>query len=270
MSDPVHNTDALLIGTCEFSFSEGAVSAADAQARGWLDFGNLVAFTPEPDLSKEEHLGSYRGVRRGDKTIITQNKLRYKLRADEQNRFILKLLYSGANTTGHTQTALSAVVGQTLGFTATPAKIGYWYDLKKADGTRLREITTATIPAKVEGTDFVLDLKLARIRFLTAQAADLVPTITAPAITAGSALAYIGIKPLQDPVKEGYGKLVVFDQNDINKIVFEHEAFQCEVTIDSGAEVDGTSWTENTLDVLVGADLGTILLRQGNENAGVV
>jgi hypothetical protein len=34
MSDPLHNIDALLIGTGEFKFSEGAISAADAQARG--------------------------------------------------------------------------------------------------------------------------------------------------------------------------------------------------------------------------------------------
>lgn len=267
--DPLHNITALLIGTGEFCFSEGAVSAADALAKGYLDFGNVVAFTPEANLNKEEHQGSYRGVRRADKTIVTENGFSWKIRCDEWNRKNLELLFSASATTGTSQAALSAVAGSVLGFTAVPAKIGYWYDLRTAAGGRLFDITSVTIAAKVLGTDFVIDEKLGRIRFLTAQAADLTPTITAPAIVAGSAASFMGLTPLLDPVKQGYARLYIYDQDDTNKLVMAHLDFECELTMDSANEVDGTAFTDMTLDAKVGANVGVVYLRDGNENAGL-
>lgn len=267
--DPLHNLTALLIGTGEFCFSEGAISPADAQARGYLDFGNIVAFTPEANLSKEEHQGSYRGVRRADKTVVTENGFSWKIRVDEYNRKNLELLFSASATTGHTQTALSAVAGAVLAFATLAAKIGYWYDLRKADGSRLFDVTAVTIAGKVEGTDFVIDQKLGRIRFLTAQAADLTPTITAPAIVAGSAGSFLGLTPLQDPVKQGYGRLYIYDQDDENKLVMAHLDFKCELTMDSANEIDGTGFTDLTLDAKIGDDVGVVFVREGNENAGV-
>jgi hypothetical protein len=267
--DPAHNLVALLIGTGEFSFSEDATSAANAQARGYLDFGNIVASTPSQENSKEEHFGSYRGVRRVDKTINTENKLRYKIKVDEWNRKNLEILYGGSSTTGHLQSALSAVAGQVLGFTATPAVIGKWYDIKTSAGARLLNLTTVTIATKVEGTDFVLDLLLARVKFLTAQAADLTPTITCAAIVAGDAFNYAGITPMASPKKTGFGKLVIFDQESANKAVLIHEGFSCEVTLDSSSEVDGQKFSEITLDVLVTDTVGTVLLRDSNDNAGI-
>jgi hypothetical protein len=267
--DPLHNLTALLIGTGEFCFSEGAISPADALARGYLDFGNVVAFTPEANLNKEEHQGSYRGVRRADKTVVTENGFSWKIRVDEFNRKNLELLFSASATTGHTQAIQSAAAGLVLGFTAVPAKIGYWYDLRTAGGARLFDVTSVTITGKVEGTDFVIDQKLGRIRFLTAQAADLTPTITAPAIVAGSAASFLGLTPLQDPVKQGYGRLYIYDQNDNNKLVMAHLDFKCELTMDSANEIDGTGFTDLTLDAKVGDDVGVVLVRDENDNAGV-
>lgn len=267
--DPLHNLTALLIGTGEFAFSEGATSAANAQARGWLDFGNVVAFTPEAALTKEEHMGSYRGVRRADKTIITENGFSWKLRLDEWHRKNLEILFSGTAGTAHTQLIQSAANGEVLGFTANPVKIGYWYDLKTAAGLRLFDVTSVTIATKTEGTDFVIDGKLGRIRFLTAQAADLTPVITAPAIVAGSSASFRSITPLADPVKQGYGRIYIYDQDDTNKLVVAHVDFSCEVTMDSASEIDGTSFTDLTLDVKVGADVGNVFFREDNDNAGV-
>lgn len=267
--DPLHNLTALLIGTGEFAFSEGAISAANAQQIGWLDFGNVVAFTPEAALNKEQHQGSYRGVRRADKTVVTENGFTWKIRVDEFNRKNLELLFAANPTTGHTQTVLSAVAGQILGFTANPAKIGFWYDIKKADGTRLFDITSVTIAAKVEGTDFVIDQKLGRIRFLTAQAADLTPTITAPAIVTGSAGSFLGLTPLADPIKQGFGRLYIYDQDDTNKLVLAHLDFSCEVTMDSANEIDGTAFTDLTLNVQVTDTVGVVFIRDANQNAGV-
>lgn len=267
--DPLHNIDALLIGTGEFKFSEGAISAADAQARGWLDFGNIVAFTPEPATTKEEHQGSYRGVRRADKTVVTENALSYKLRVDEFNKKNVQILYGASASAGFTQTALSAASGKVLGFTAVPAKIGYWYDLLKSDGSRVFDLTAVTIAAKVEGVDFQVDYKLGGIMFLTAQAADLTPVLTAPAIIAGAAGSFMGLTPMADPVKQGYGRLIIFDQNDDNKVVLQHIDFACELTLDSANEIDGTAFTDITLDAKVGADVGKVWLRDVNDNAGV-
>lgn len=267
--DPLHNLTALLIGTGEFAFSPNATTAAEAQDFGWIDFGNIVAFTPEPETTKEEHVGSYRGIRRADRTLVTQAGLRYKLRCDEWNKYNLQIAFGASTTTGHTQAALSAVAGEVLGFTAVPAVIGRWYDLKKADGTRLFNVTALTIATKVEGTDFILDGKLGRVRFLTAQAADLTPTITCTVITAGTDAAFLGLTPMADPVKAGFGRIYVYDQDDDNNLVWSHMDFSCEITQESGAEIDGTSVAEITLDVKVTDTVGTIYLRDANENAGL-
>ena len=267
--DPAHNLVALLIGTGEFNFAEGAISAANARAIGFLDFGNIVAFTPSLDVNKQEHVGSYRGVRRIDKTIVTQNKFSYKLTCDEWNLENIRILFGADDAAGHTQAALSAVVGETLGFTAVAAKIGRWYDLRTSAGLRLRDITTATIATKVEGTDFVLDLKLARVKFLTTQAADLVPTITCPALAVTDEGAFFGLTPGQSPVKSGYGNLVLFDQHNPNKVVLQHENFSCDVSIDSASAIDGTGFTEISMEVLVTGDLGRVLVREANQNVGV-
>ena len=266
--DPGHNLKALLIGTGEFSFSEDAASVSDAQSKGFLDFGNVTASTPSPEQTKEEHFGSYRGVRRVDKTAVTENKLSYKIKVDEFNKSNLEILFGGAATTGHTQAALSAVAGQTLGFTAVPAVIGKWYDLLTSGGARLLNITTVTIATKVEGTDFALDLLAGRIKFLTAQAADLVPTITAPAITAASDWSFLGMVPLSKVKKVGFGRLMIFDQETPNKLVLRHEGFSCEITLDSAGDVDGTKFSDMTLNVLVTDIPGTVLYREANKNAG--
>ena len=102
--DPLHSVAALLIGTGEFSFSEGAVSAADAKAKGFVDFGNISAFTPNITAESQEHVGSYRGVRRVDKTVTTKASLDYSLKCDEWSPTILRMLYGGDMATPATAT----------------------------------------------------------------------------------------------------------------------------------------------------------------------
>lgn len=268
--DPPHNLVALLIGTGEFSFSPDATSAADARTKGYIDIGNIAAFTPAVEPTKEEHFGSYRGVRRKDRVIVTENSLQYQLRADEWNMKNLEILFGATVGTGHIQAAVAAAPGEVLGFTAVPAVIGRWYEIRAATGLRLRNITTVTFssPALVEGTDFDVDLLLGRIRFKTAQIADLTPTITAPAITADTAGAFLGLTPLADPVKSGFGRLVCYDQHDANKVVFEHIEFSCDVAVESVAEVDGTGFTEMTINVDVTNIPGSIFVRNDNDNPG--
>lgn len=266
--DPPHNLIALLIGTGEFSFSPDATTAAEARTKGYIDIGNVAAFTPAVEPTVEDHFGSYRGVRRKDKRVVTETGIQYQLRADEWNYKNLEILFGASTTTGHTQAAISAASGEVLGFTAVPAVIGRWYEIRSSGGLRLRQLTTVTITAKVEGTDFDLDLLLGRIRFRTAQTSDLTPTVTAPVITADTNNAFLGLTPLADPVKSGMGRLVCYDQNDNNKVVYDHLEFSCDVSVSSVAEVDGTGFAELTINVDVTSIPGTIFVRNENDNAG--
>ncbi len=355
--DPSHNLKALLLGTGEFSFSENAVSQSDTFARGWRDFGNIMAFTPDIKPTKLQHVGSYRGVRRVDRQVISQTQTNYKLKVDEANLENVRIMFGTTDTTPFTQGALSAVNGKTLGFTTVPAVLGLWYDITTAGGGQqltgvtiatvgtgvaigdtftiaggtstvvavvkatavdsagkllaasittagvysvlpsspntpsatsgsgtgvtfnlsfspinpvpLKNLTTVTISGKAEGTDFVLDLLNGRIKFLTAQAADLVPVITCPAIAAGDNASFFGLIPMGNPTKRGYGRLTCYDQNQPTKVVFQHYNFSCDITLDTTAEIDGTKWNEITLDVLVTQDVGTFWVRQENQNADV-
>ena len=106
-----------------------------------------------------------------------------------------------------------------------------------------------------------MDLRQAAVRFRTAQIADLIPTITAPAIVAGSEASHLGLIPMADPVKSGFGHFICFDQHDANKIVFEHVDFSCDMSVESVSEVSGTGFTDMTINVDVTGTPGLILPR---------
>lgn len=268
MATPKHNLKALVVGTGEFSFSEGAVSAAATLLAGWLDFGNIVAFTPAMEASTEAHMGSYRGIRRKDKTISTENALQYTIKADEWNVQNLKILFGATSGSGTSQSALTAQSGSALAFTSGAGASGTqkWYDVKDSSGNRIRKLTALTIATLTEGTDFEVDYLLGRVRFLVSQTASRTPVITCSAITAGSADSFIPLTPFGDVIKQGFGRLVCYDQNDANTIVYEHNDFSCEVTLESSAEVNGTGIAELTLKVTVTDTVGTVFVRNDNEN----
>lgn len=260
---PGHNLNSLLVGTGEFSFADGATSAANALVVGYVDFGNVLAFTPQVENEKLEHFGSYRGVRRKDKTLATQVQMVYQLRLDEWKKEVLEILFGSSAGTNHTQSSASAVSGDAIDFTSITWDERKWYDLT-ISGARVRNLTTVTIATKTEGTDFEIDSVLGRIRFLTTQSTSLTPVITAPAIAAGGDNYMVGLKPMQNITREGYGRLVIYDQLDANKVVMDHLDFSCEVSVESAAEVDGQNWSEVTLNVEVTDDVGNLLYRQAN------
>lgn len=258
MSDvQVHDLDALLLATGEFKFSDGATSVADAGAKGFRDIGNLVLVGLTPEKQEVSHKGSYRGVRRKDKTFIIEAGLKYKLQADELGPKNLMFALFGEETTGFTQSAQTAVSGDAFNFDTVAAVIGFWYPLT-ISGARVREITTVTIATLVEGTDFELDKKLGLIRFLTAQSVDRTPVITAPAVTAGSTAALTGITPLAETVRRGYGELALFNDNHPNDLVLHHTGFACDVYFDSMDDITGEEVTKQTLIVEVTTPVGTV------------
>lgn len=257
-----HNVEAVIIGTGEFAFCEGATSVADAQAKGYQDVGNVRSIAIQPDKEEFFHYGSYRGSRRKDKKVVTQSELKYLVRLDEFSQKNLLHAFFGSAGTNHTQSSLTAIDGQDLAFGTTPAVIGRWYDILTSAGARVRNLTTVTIATLTENTDFVLDLANGRIRFLTAQSSDLTPVITCPAITAGDAYNMKATIPLGKLSREGFGKMYIYDQSEDGIVAFEHTDFKCEVSINNQPELGADSEIEIELVVEVLTPAGTIYSRE--------
>ena len=109
MSVPTtHNTNALLIGTGEFSIALDATTLAQAATTGYTDVGNVMAFTPSKESTPVEHKGSYRGVRTVDFIVDTDATFKYSLKLDEFNVTNLGLLFGGVASQTFTQSAISA------------------------------------------------------------------------------------------------------------------------------------------------------------------
>jgi len=187
--------------------------------------------------------------------------LEYRVQCDEFDLQKLKIALGGSDTTDFTQSALSASSGNALTFATTAAVIGRWYPLRVA-GVRVREVTAVTITSKTEGTDFELDKKTGRIRFLTAQTSDLTPVITASAVTSGSTNFMQAITPLDSLVKNGYGELSIFMGGETNPLKYTHTGFSCNVSLDSIDDATGTDVVKATLKVLVTDTVGTVYVDQ--------
>lgn len=260
----VHNLDALLIGTGEFHFSEGALTAVEAgtAGKGYRSFDNVKAFALQPEAEQKEHVGSYRGIRVVDKTIITQAKFGYRLTLDTFDLQKLLFMFFGVETTAFTQGALSTVNGDAIVFSVgSPSESNKWYDLRYS-GARVREASAVTIATLVENTDFVIDAKLGRIRFLTAQTVSRTPVISAPAITSSSSKYLKALTPLAKTLRKGIARLVCYDQNDDNIVVFDHVDFGCEVYISNQAEISGDDFSSFEIIVKLTSPVGTVYARE--------
>lgn len=251
------NTDALMNATGEFSFSPGATTSATAQATGYLDFGNIVAIGLNPSSETLEHEGSYRGKRTVDKTVVIKAGFEYTVKVDEFDVEKLKLALFGNDGTDFTQTVKSSQAIDALAFGTTAAVLNRWYDIL-VSGVRVREMTALTITGKTENTDFVVDYKAGRVRFLTAQSSNLSGTVSAPAVTAGGNSAFQALTPLQTYRRTGIGRLMLFDDAHPNVLVYDHHDFGCEVLVDSMDEMDGKKFGVMTLKVKVTSPVGTV------------
>ena len=260
---PPHNLNALLIGTGEFSFSLGATTAAAAAVQGYRDFGNVKTFKIDSGGEDKEHYGAYRGILRRDDIRKQKIKMGYTLTNDEWNLNTLLFLFFGITNGVYTRAALAAVVGTALPFSnGSPSNSLLFYDIMDATGIRVREVVAVTFAGKTEGTDFEVDYKMGRVRFLTAQVAALTPTITAAAITAGGAGSLNAFEPLSQNIFKGIGRLVVFDENSTENIFLEHTDFGCQVEITGTPDVKGDDYSDLTLMVTVTSPVGTGYVRE--------
>lgn len=263
----LQNIRSMVIGTtAEFSFAENATSAAAAGdvSFPFKDFGNLTVVDVDSSIETEARIISTRGIRRQISNEPTLSKLGFKLKSNEADPQKLGYAFNASITGAFTQSALSAVSGQALNFATSPAVIGQWYQLRTSGGVAVRNCTAVTIATKIENTDFVLDLLLGRVRFLTAQAASLTPTLTVSAVTADpSTLAMTVLNPMQTAIRRGYGRLSFFDRDATNKVFLDYVDFNCEVTLEGSGlnSQDGKSAAEVSLMVTVLDVQGSLLVR---------
>lgn len=333
----IKNLQALVLGQGFFAFSPGATSLADAQARGYQDFGNIVAVGFKPEVEVIEHEGTYETGKRVDRRLATKGLHSYGLKCDEFTRENLKIALGGTDLPAITQSALTAATGDTWAFGTTAGVANRWYDIT-VSGVRIREVTGVFIqkaapaactvdagtdvitaaghgmvagqqvrfagtavptgltagtiyftrdvttntfkvaatasgaaidltsagtavtfePGLVDGTDFVLHGKMGRVRFLTDQSANKTPLITASAIVEGDDASLLGLTPLQELVKSGWGRLAIFEPSSANKLVYDHVDFSCDVSFESGADLDGKSVGTMDFKVLVTENVGKV------------
>ena len=263
MATPSKNLNALLVATVEFAFADGALTAALAQAAGYRDVGNVIDLTPKFDPTVLDHYGSYRGIRRKDASLVTQQKLEFTVKLDQWDQQKVEWMLGSSTGTAHTQVIRSAYSGDSWAFNTTPSGTVLWYDVL-ISGARTRKLTTVTIATLTEGTDFEVDLELGRVRFLVTQSAARVPVITCAAITAADAGYFAGLKPMQVVKKTGFGRITCYDQNTANPVVWDYVDFSCDVTCESASNIDGKKEGEISVKVAVTDTVGNFLLRRLN------
>lgn len=275
---PTYNTDALIQGNAEFTFNRTATTLADAIANGFDDIGHIHALKIDTKLEKIEHEGSYRGVRRIDKVIGTLGGVEYLITSDEWDKPKVRYALMGEDDTDITQTACGTSTAATtwdFNLSTVEGVIGRWYDIIGAiglsnAGKQILDATEVTIavggadpPTLVEGTDYVVDYKLGRVKFLntvnanTAMTRAVAPSYKCGAIIAGDAGAMLGFIPLNQLVTSGWGNLFVFDDHHANKVVFKHVHFSCDIYSESIGNLDGKSLSEIALRVRVTGTPGT-------------
>ncbi len=263
MATPQHNTSALLIGTGEFAAAIGATTLAQAAALGYRDIGNVTAFDITPAGEEKKHFGSYRGVLRKDDQRKRKIEVGYKLTADEFNVEMLKFALYGANNGDNARSALAAVTGGVLAFSSgSPSGTILWFPVLDASGNHVSNLTALTITSKVEGTDFEVDYAQGMIRFLVSQTASVTPTISAPSIAAGGALYMKRIQPLQQSQVNAIGRLVCYDENPVNPVVFKHTNFSCQISIDGNPSIKGDDYSSLGLMVSIGQLVGDVYSRE--------
>jgi len=259
------NQRALLRVGAEMYFSDNATSLTNAIARGYAHLGNISGFNPNLSTQKVKHISSNRGVPKKDREDIIETQMEFKLKITEFSKENVRVLFGANDTTGFTQSSQSAANADTLAFGTTNAVIGYWYPIT-VSGAFVRELTVVTITALTEGTDFEVDYTNGLIRFLTAQSTNRVPVITAPAITSSDNTYYHGFTPLANVRREGWGYLLISDQDSQNKHPIWYPNFSCQVTLDSASEFNPNDFANMTLSVLVTSTVGTMYGRKSLAN----
>lgn len=261
----LNHTRAEIQGTVRLLICLDAASRAAAIAAGFEEFGDLMGHELQGESKTEPVLKPINGVmRQTDETpgLLTLGyELTTKAIADARK---LKYFLAAAAGQDLAQAASAAVAADALVFTGpAPAVLNRWYDVL-VGGTRKRFLSAFAIAGKVEGTDYIVDLEQGQVRFINAAAlpaANIVATVSAPAIDASHAKAMVGWRPMQNQIWRGYARVITYDQNRLNRIVKEHNDFSFTLTMGKqfGVKHDGQS--EGSIKLMVAADEGTVFQR---------
>jgi|GEM_PF-1727300 len=255
LDQDLHHTRAEIQGTVQLLGIIGAVSRADAIAKGLLDYGNFLGAEIKAEANKQPRVKAARGVARNIGHTAGLISMGYELSTKEladKRKFRFALL--GKESAPFTQAALAAVNSTAIAFTADlPSKEGVWYPLLY-NGSRVYALTSVTIAGKTEGVDFVADLKLGLIRFLVAQTANVTAVLTGPAIDAAHKEYLVGVEPMTNVVYSGYWSLFSFDQNPENNLVFRHELFSGDLSITAWPKFDHENQSELKIQIDITRD----------------
>tara|TARA_X000001382_G_scaffold25536_2_gene16160 strand:- start:3331 stop:4176 length:846 start_codon:yes stop_codon:yes gene_type:complete len=268
-NSPGHSTDSLVFGNAEFQFSEGATTKAEAITRGYLDVGNVVSWTPDVTVNTFEHFGGYRGVIKKDKTIPISSSLSYALVLDEFRVANVAMALGGTDPDSDYQPG-SVSRTQTIDFNNanTPRSTTVYFELEDDSSDKYplynlqpSEVTvTGTVkPTYTLGTDYELDEKLGRIRFLILPASNEVVdvAISRTAITSSDDYFFNAITPLGTTHRTGFGSLTIFDSDAANNIILHHRDFKCEIFAADISELSTGNQDVTTLGINVSVDAST-------------
>lgn len=274
-----HNTDALVFGSAEFSFSEGATTAAEAATIGWYDLGNIVSVQPQLDFQTLDHFGGYRGCIKRDKKISTSSSMDYILTVDEWSVGNLALGLGAADATDYTASAHSSTT-EVYDFTSLTWGRNIWWDILDSSGNKIYNLTNVASVTHSSGAttldeetgdgtgDYEVDLVLGRIRFLTSRTeADVTVTFNAAAVTSASTYFFNGITPLESGIRSGLGRLVIYDCDNPNIVTLDHLNFGCQIIPTELSEINGTNAQFGTIGLTVAVDAskpGVLRVRGSN------
>jgi hypothetical protein len=252
------------IGTGEFRFCEGYLTAAAAAGKPFRDFGNLTAYVYETNAESKVIVSSRRGLRREEGTRVTLARLGYQFKTNEMTAENMRyLIYGDADPAGnYTQVVRAAVATDAI---ATPVK-NRWYDLL-ISGVEVRNITAVAIvstPSVVEDTDYVIDYDNGSIRWITTPPGTITSiSVTAPAILATDAKTLVRSIPLVTPIRRGIGRVLLYDRiQAAQDLFYDHKDFYCEVMATGNVNVDGTNDSEITINTKVLTPSGSVRNRE--------
>jgi hypothetical protein len=257
--------NAGFIGTGEFRFCEGFTTALAAVGKPFRDFSNLTTFSYQTSLESKARVMSRRGLRREEGTRPTLTRFGYQFKTDEMTREnAMYLTYGDVDPAGNYTQVVRAAVAVDL-----PAGmvVNRWYDLV-IGGAEVRNITAVAIVlaagSVTEDVDFVFDYLNCAIRWIGAVPGNITSiSVTAPAIIATSALSLTRSLPLVTPIRRGIGRVLLYDRiQAAQDLFYDHRDFYCEVRSPGNANVDGTNYTEITIDVKVLTPSGSIRHRE--------
>ena len=256
LNQDLQNTRGEIVGAVHLFFADACYTYAAALAAGFTDYGQFIGAKIKPAAKRTGVKRTSRGQVYTAHSTGADVTLGLELTTTEiaDVRKVRHLLLATRGT-DLAQGALANVAIDPLVFTApAPAVLNQWYLLTNT-GVLVRNASAATLAVGGGGTalaagDYVFDLQLGMVRFTNAAnlpVTTITPSVTAPAITSSSPGFMTGWNPMQQPVRRGYARFVVMDQDPDNNLVMDLTPRPVELQVEGDSSVDGEKQSEMKL-----------------------